>query len=154
MPASGWPPANRVAQALGGGPREHRALHAADVGQHRAGFKGGRQSTDKIQRGAGRDGQHDELGAGHRACGVSASSVMAEARSACTPSARDGEQPTTRGIPARRACHANEPPMAPSPITASDEGRTTIPRVTRRLPPECGGQRRRRRVRSARIVPI
>jgi hypothetical protein len=56
--------------------------------------------------------------------GLSARSVMAEARRACTPSARDGENPTTRGTPARRACHASEPPIAPSPMTASDVGRT------------------------------
>ena len=69
---------------------------------------------------------------------LSASSVTAEARSAPTPSAREGEKPTTRGIPARRACHASEPPMAPRPITANDEGRTNqIPFdvVTGRMPP-------------------
>ena len=55
---------------------------------------------------------------------LSASSVIADAWSAWTPSAREAENPTTRGTPASRACHASEPPMAPRPITVSDDGRT------------------------------
>ena len=72
--------------------------------------------------------------------GVSAISVMAVAFNASTDSARDGEYPTTRATPARRACQASDPPMAPSPMTARDEGRTSQSRdevVTRRIVPPC-----------------
>src|SRR5215210_7185696 len=55
--------------------------------------------------------------------GDSASSVIADALSASTPSLRSGENPTTRRTPAMRACHASDPPIAPSPITAREDGR-------------------------------
>ena len=74
----------------------------------------------------------------------SANSVTAEDRSACTASAREGEKPTTRGTPARRACQASDPPMAPRPITDSDDGRTNqfpLEEVTEStLPPEGSGR--------------
>jgi hypothetical protein len=55
---------------------------------------------------------------------VLASSVIAVALRARTPSDGSGEYPTTRATPARRACQASDPPIAPSPITASEDGRT------------------------------
>ena len=49
---------------------------------------------------------------------------MAEALSASMPSLREGEKPTTFGMPAIRACQASDPPIAPRPMTAIDDGRT------------------------------
>src|SRR5258708_29011688 len=49
---------------------------------------------------------------------------MAPWRAAATGSAGSGDQPSTRGIPARLADSATEPPVAPSPMTPSVWGRT------------------------------
>src|SRR5713226_2036858 len=49
---------------------------------------------------------------------------MAPRRAAAARSAGSGDQPNTRAMPARLACSATEPPIAPSPMTPSVWGRT------------------------------
>ena len=63
-------PGEPVAQALGGGPGQHGALYAADVGEECPRLKRRLQPADKIQCDLRRNGEHHQLGPAHRPRGA------------------------------------------------------------------------------------
>ena len=134
------------------GPRRRRgrppgALTLQTSVRSAPGSSDGPQPTDKIQRGLRGNGQHHQLGAAHGLGGRVGQLGDRGGLKRLHPVRARRRKPTTRGTPASRACHASDPPMAPRPMTASDDGRTSqVPsdvvtemhaaaRMRRRLPP-------------------
>ena len=116
-PASGWPPTKRGSSRRG----DDRALGRADVGDH-AVVRARRvqDGADRLRQRADRRGDDDDLGPVDRLGDATPAARSSAPRRAPPASARaSGSQPRTSAPRRSRAASPTEPPISPTPRTAS-----------------------------------